>query len=172
MTGPQAKEIVDHWGERARRSQQAHYLVATRYSARQAALTLAIIVLTAFTGSTLLAALPTNNTQLKLALGGVSILAAALAGLDRSKRYLENAEKHRVAGAAWNGIVHTTEILGVQLPQEVPNIDAAVDALGKSIDAVTSSSPQIPERLFKRLNIDGTYIYDPRRRGFWQSVLG
>ena len=93
-------------------------------------------------------------------------------GFDRSKRYLENAEKHRVAGAAWNGIVHTTEILGVQLPETVADIDTTIETLGRTIDAVTSSSPQIPERLFKHLNIDGTYLYDPGRRSFWRSLLG
>ena|ERR1017187_3923869 len=160
MTGDEAKAIVDHWGCRARNSQKAHYLVATKYSRYQAYVTIGLVVLTAFTGSALFATLSNQNSNFQLALAILSVASAALAGFDRSQRFLENAEKHRQAGAAWTNVVQQTELLWEQLPTNPPqDLDSRIAAIGKQMDEVTAKSPQIPERVFRKCQIGQTYVF-------------
>lgn len=160
MTGDEAKAIIEHWGCRARNSQKAHYLVATMYSRYQAAITIGLVVLTAFTGSALFATVSNKNTNFQLALAVLSVVSAALAGFDRSQRFLENAEKHRQAGAAWTSVVQQTELLWERLPINPPlDLDLRIDAIGKQIDEVTAKSLQIPERVFRKCQIGQTYVF-------------
>lgn len=59
-----------------------------------------------------------------------------------------NAEKHRLAGAAWNPAVHRTELLAPRLPADAPDdIEAELQSISKQMDDITAQSPQIPEGL-------------------------
>jgi hypothetical protein len=159
MAVDEAKAMLWHWGRRARLSQQAHYWVATSYSRFQSRISALLIVLTVVTGSTLFATFSEKNAPFFLAGAILSMVSAAVAGFDRSQRYLENAEKHRQAGAAWTSIVQQTELLVEQLPDHPPT-EARIDAIGKQIDSVTAKSPQIPERVFNRFKIGETFVFD------------
>lgn len=172
MTGEEAKAILKMWGCRARGSQKAHYLVATRYSFRQDVVTIGIVILTAVTGSALFATLSNTDIRFKFALAVLAVVSAILAGFDRSKRYLENAEKHRQAGASWTDVVQRTEVLDAQLPTHSPaDVDRQIADIGKEIDDVTTKSPQIPERTFRRLGLDDTYSFRVNYASLFSRIL-
>ena len=171
MTGDEAKHVLDLWDCRARRSQKAHYLLATKYTFRQGLITFGLIVISATTGSALLVTLSANNRAVNLSLAIVSIVSAALAGLDRAKRYLENAEKHRVAGANWTPVLQAIEQLAAQLPAHPPvNVQDQLTQISQQMDDVTKKSPQIPERVFQRLEIDQCYMHPLPKAGLWARL--
>lgn len=158
MTGDEAEALLAYWGPRARKTEAAHYQVATEYSRRHDALTLLVVSLAAFTGSGLFATLSTKSARFKTVLAILSVIAALLAGLDRSLRYLERAEKHREAGSAWAAIVNETEELKPQLAAHPPEA-TRISSLAKLMNDITARSPYIPQRVFDRCGLGDTYMW-------------
>jgi hypothetical protein len=160
MTRADAEELLDrYWGKRARRSEEAHYFMATRYSTWNRGLSYAVVVIGVVTGSGLFATLSKQNGTLQLALAIASLVAAAIVGYQRSAQYAALSVDHQRSGADWGVIVNETEELRKEIQSRAPS-DARFDRLRKEMDAVTKRSPQIPERVFTRFKIDKTYMYD------------
>lgn len=159
MTRGEAEELLDkYWGPRAARSEEAHYCVATRYSARNRGLSYLVVVIGVVTGSGLFATLSKQNEKLQLALAVASLVAAAIVGYQRSAQYASLSVEHQKAGAEWGVIVNETEELRKQIETAHPS-DADFDRLRKEMDAVTKRSPQIPQHDFVRLKVGETYMY-------------
>src|SRR4051794_34138200 len=106
------RKLVELWGDRARRSEGAHYQTAARYSSTHTFLTLIAVALSAVTASGLFASNAHSDgasTAYNVTFGVLGIIAAIAAGVDRGQRYAERSEQHRAAGAGWAIIVNTTE---------------------------------------------------------------
>jgi hypothetical protein len=162
MTRADAEELLDkYWGPRARHSEEAHYYVATRYSARNRGLSYAVVVIGVVTGSGLFATLSKQNEKLQLTLAVASLVAAAIVGFQRSAQYAALSVEHQKAGAAWGAIVSETEQLRQEIESrsQAPN-DEAFDGLRKEMDAVTKGSPQIPQHYFDKFKVGQTYMYE------------
>ena len=164
MTGDEQLTLLQcYWGPRARTTEKVHYRIATTYAFFRNAISLAIVILSAFTASTLFATLSNTHSSWKIALAIVSILAAVLAGIDRSTGFATRAENHRRAGADWCPIVNSIERARAQLPQHpVPSAD--IDKIDAEMAETTKKSPYIPEHYFKRYKLGATYM-DPVSKG-------
>ena len=74
-----AENLLDcYWGPRARRSEEAHYFVATKFSAVNRGLSYAVVVFGVVTGSGLFATLSKQNKTLQLGLAVASLVAAGV----------------------------------------------------------------------------------------------
>ena len=159
MTRDDAERLLDCcWGPRARRSEIAHYVLATRFSARNRRLSYAAVVIGVVTGSGLFATLSKHNEKLQLGLAISSLVAAAIVAYQRSAQYAARSVEHQRSGADWGVIVNETEELRKQIGSRDPK-DAEFDRLRKEMDAVTKRSPQIPQWCFDKLKIGETYMY-------------
>jgi hypothetical protein len=159
MTRDDAEKLLDcYWGPRARRSEEAHYYVATRFSAFNRILSYTVVVLGVVTGSGLFATLSKQNEKLQLWLAIASLVAAAIVGYQRSAQFASRSVDHQRSGADWGVIVNETEELRKQVKSRDP-IDAEFDSLRKEMDTVTKTSPQIPQRYFTKFKIGETYMY-------------
>jgi hypothetical protein len=115
------------------------------------------IVLSSVTASGLFASRSTSGIY-HITFGALGIIAAIVAGLDRSQRYAERAEQHRVSGAGWAVIVNATEEL-VLRRKGAGLKDSDLDALRKRMDEVTQRSPQLPQSVFKDEHLERTYLF-------------
>jgi hypothetical protein len=162
VTRADAEELLDkYWGPRARRSEAAHYCLATRYSAWNRGLSYAVVVIGVVTGSGLFATLSKRNGTLQVILAVASLVAAAIVGYQRSAQYAALSVKHQRSGADWGGIANETEELRKEIQSRAPS-DAEFDRLRKEMDTVTKRSPQIPQRIFDEHNLGDTYMYAER----------
>jgi hypothetical protein len=157
-----ARKLLDSfWGPRARLSEEVHYRVATRYEKWNQRMSSAVILITAVTGSGLFATLSERSAWLHGALAGASVVAAMLAGYQRSLGYAAKSVEHQTAGANWGVIVNETEKLRQELRSRDPR-DSELEHLRRAMDTVTKQSPQIPEKDFAKEHIALTYLYEPR----------
>jgi hypothetical protein len=117
-------------------------------------------VLSSVTASGLFASRTTSGPY-HVTFGVLGILAAIVAGLDRSQRYAERGEQHRVAGAAWAVIVNETEEL--VLRRRVAGLsEHDLDALRKRMDETTQRSPSVPQGVFDEEKLEETYLFGDR----------
>jgi hypothetical protein len=164
-----ANDLVNLWGTRARRSEAAHYQIAASYLRRNQALSLAVVVLSAATGSGIFATLSTTAPKTaRVVFGVIALLAAVLAGITRSLRYGERAEENRQAGARWAPIVTSAEKLLARLAEPDPDGQVAtdIDALEGHMDDVAQHSPVIPQAFVKKNGIDTAYPWQPEPTGW------
>jgi hypothetical protein len=152
----QPADLVVHWAKRARRSESAHYQAAARLELWHSLLTGAAVVLSAVTASGLFASSKTSGGPYRVTFGVLGILAAVVGGLDRGQHFAERSEKHRQAGALWAVIVNNTEELSLAT-HKLTQRD--FDGLSKLMDDTTSKSPQLPQRIFIRSELEATYLY-------------
>ena len=154
-----AENLLDrYWGPRARRSEEAHYFVATRFSAVNRGLSYAVVVFGVVTGSGLFATLSKQNKTLQLGLAVASLVAAGIVAYQRSAEYAARSVDHQRSGADWGVIVNEIEELRKQIQSRDPK-DAELDRLRKEMDTVTKRSPQIPQYWFDKCKIGETYMY-------------
>lgn len=165
MTGSEEHTLLtEYWAPRARRTEAVHYRIATIYARFHDVLSLAIVVFSAVTASTLFANLSSTNASLKIAVATLSVVAAVLTGIDRSVGYAKRSEAHRRAGSDWCPIVNKTEEIIVQLPAH-PVTDDQIQSLETAMAETTNKSPYIPEHYFRKYGLAETYLVPmPRRR--------
>lgn len=108
------------------------------------------MVLSAVAGSTAFAAFGSGRGW-GIAVGVVSILAAATAGLQRALRWAELAENHREAGAGWDKLFNEMTLM------RSGDEELALQPLQKEIDTLVDKSPYIPEKFFEKLGLPETY---------------
>ncbi|MBV9872097.1 MAG: SLATT domain-containing protein [Frankiaceae bacterium] len=145
------------WATRARRSERAHYITAARYAKLHSLLTNAAVILSSVTASGLFAS-RSQSGWYYIGFGVLGIIAAIVAGIDRSQRYAEQAERHRVAGAGWSVLVNETEELALRRKTNGLK-ESDLDGLRKQMDDITGRSPSLPEWVFKGEDLEGTYLF-------------
>jgi hypothetical protein len=151
------RELVALWTLQARASQKVHYEIGSRLTSWNRALTLAVGLSSAFVGSSLFGLLNgTPSATWKLALACVSAAAAALVAIQHALGLEDEAARHRVAGSLWQRILNKATV-AMTYDGSDTRLSGAMVQLEQMIDDVVKESPQIPERRFNAVGLDGIY---------------
>jgi hypothetical protein len=139
--------LLANWGERATRSSEAHYELASRLSQANIRFGVPVVILTSFVGTSVFATLGRNvDLWLRIAVGMISVLAAVLASLQTFLRYGERAEKHRSAAELWAAVrreidqmlaLHPTYLASRGDPKQY------LDDLRRRMDEIAQQSPEM-----------------------------
>jgi hypothetical protein len=142
-----ARALVLEWIRRARDSQVRHYTMADQLTARGRRLGLAVIAITAATGTSAFLSLVAIavTPQMRILIGLTSLCAALLASLQTFLRYSERAELHRRAGARYGAVRRRLEAIHACDPfmHDLRDIDIVRDEL----DFIAQNAPHVPRRM-------------------------
>ncbi|MDR5766901.1 MULTISPECIES: SLATT domain-containing protein [unclassified Caballeronia] len=136
--------LVLAWIRRARESQIRHYTMADRLTRCGRRLGLAVIGITAATGTSAFLSLVTTavSPDVHVLIGMTSLSAAVLASLQTFLRYSERAELHRRAGAQYGAVRRRLEAIHAA---DVSLRDACVvDAVRDELDQIAQTAPHLP----------------------------
>ena len=136
--------LVLAWIRRARESQIRHYTMADRLTRCGRRLGLAVIGLTAATGTSAFLSLVATavSPDVHILIGMTSLSAAVLASLQTFLRYSERAELHRRAGAQYGAVRRRLEAIHAA---DVSLRDACVvDAVRDELDQIAQTAPHLP----------------------------
>jgi len=153
------KGVAKQWMFRVRRMQFAHYLAARRYSSYRLWLGCTVILLGAAVGlgSTAIASLEVSNQLwIKLLFGSLSVLSAAVAGIQTFLNYPELSEKHRVAGAKFANLKHKLELLVARQPFTAKQLTDELAKIERQWAKLRTGSPNVPQRVWDRIEAERT----------------
>ena len=143
-----SEKLMVDWFRRVRESQHIHYACGNYFSRLHSYLGIPTIVLTSAVGTAVFASLDKEGIgDFKILVGMVSILAAVLASLQTFLGYAERAEKHRLTGAGYAAIRRQLEMLKAFPPSNVEGLERALKEVKNGMDALASSSPEVPHRI-------------------------
>ncbi|WP_250475880.1 SLATT domain-containing protein [Caballeronia sp. GAFFF1] len=139
--------LVLTWIRRAREAQIRHYAMADRLSACARHLGLAVIAITALTGTSAFVSLVTLAVSpgLRVVVGLTSMSAAVLASLQTFLRYSERAELHRKAGARYGAVRRRLETIHVDGAREEAMF--SIDVVRDELDDIAQNAPHVPRRV-------------------------
>lgn len=144
--------LLQGWQKRARESQFSHYEAAKYFGALNYGLGIPVVVLTSSVGTTVFATLQKQvDMRTQIAVGGVSVLAAILASLQTFLRFGDRAGKHRSIGAQYGAVRRRIESLLVLPPSDRGEPKQILEDLRGSLDSLAEASPDIPQRIWKRV---------------------
>lgn len=144
-----AQALLSGWMRRARDAQVRHYAMADRLSAYGRRLGLAVIGITALTGTSSFLSLATNAVapELRVVVGLTSMGAAVLASLQTFLRYTERADLHRRAGARYGAVRRRLEAMHVR---DVSGRETAeMTAVRAELDGIAQDAPPVPRRAMR-----------------------
>ena len=139
--------LVLEWIRRARESQIGHYSMADRLTACGRRLGLAVIGITAATGTSAFLSLVATavSPDVRIVIGMTSLSAAVLASLQTFLRYGERAELHRRAGAQYGAVRRRLEAIHAADPRA--HDPCALDAVRDELDHIAQNAPHLPRRV-------------------------
>jgi hypothetical protein len=138
------ESLLLRWLKRTRESSFVHYIAEERYRQLHYAIGVPAAILAAGVGTSVFVTLEkTTDTQIKILIGMVSILAAILTGLQTFLRYSERADRHRKAASDYSSIRREIEqtLVFAHAPHDV-------DHIRKRIDDITSGAPNVTPRMW------------------------
>ncbi|MEO1390603.1 MAG: SLATT domain-containing protein [Cyanobacteria bacterium J06634_6] len=137
------EELLESWYRRLRNSQFAHYESAKSFARIHYWLGIPSVLLSTLIGTSIFATLGESvETNLRLAAGLVSVLAAGLTSLQTFLKLSEKSEKHRSAAARYGSLRREIEeLLSLQSLNE-----SSAASLREAIDRLAEESPSIPNR--------------------------
>lgn len=100
-----------------------------------------------------------TSNELKLLLGLLSILAAALAGLQTFLGYSERAERHRVASARYASVRRQLEVIAATSSFSEHELTAKLGAIQQELDSCAEGAPHVPKSIELRVKEE----IEPRR---------
>jgi hypothetical protein len=155
--------LLADWGERATRSSEAHYDLASRLAQDNIRFGVPVVILTSLVGTSVFASIGrTVDIWLRIGIGMISVLAAVLASLQTFLRFGERAEKHRSAAELWASIrreidemlaLHPTYLASRGDPQKY------LDDLRRRMDEIAQQSPEMGAKGLWR--VQRRYAIDP-----------
>jgi hypothetical protein len=147
--------ILQQWYNGIRISHRAHYEAARQFEVRNLYLGVPIIILTAASGTSILATLGAEtDVRAKALIGGLSILASILASLQTFLRYSEMAERHKTVATKYGILRRELDEL-MLTPQEGKSLKPEfITDFRKRWDAVDEESPSIPDKIRQRITTE------------------
>jgi hypothetical protein len=144
------RSLVLNWLDRARESQRRHYAMADQLTARGRRLGLAVIGITAATGTSAFLSLVATavSPDLRVVIGLTSMSAAVLASMQTFLRYSERAELHRRAGARYGAVRRRLEALHAAHPQTADRRD--IEVVREELDYIAQNAPHVSRRIVER----------------------
>jgi hypothetical protein len=139
----QKAELLQSWQLRCDAAQAGHYYSAAEFQRWHFRLGVPVVVLSAVVGSSVLAT--ANETEsslgLKLCVGILSLVAAALSASQMFLRYGERSERHRQAGVAYSALKREIEEI---MTYPDTDLDECISDIRKRWDALNADCPTIP----------------------------
>lgn len=148
--------------------QIAHYSSARAFHNRHLwlgvpSVILGVVVSTSIFSSISKAETTSYSTWLVILIGLLSVIAAALSGLQTFFKFSELAEKHRIAGAKYAHIKHEIELLATFLPTKDSELIALLQKIEGEWGKCRQESPNIPDSLWAVTEKNLTYeIHDEK----------
>jgi hypothetical protein len=146
---PEVLGLLEDWRNRANASQRCYYLMAERLRHRNYQLGIPVVVVSTVIGTTVFATLQrTPNTTVRLIVGSIAVLAAALAGLQTFLRSSELAVQHG-ATADWYASIRRDIEQQLATPVGLRR-DAreVLDAIRKEMNRAATKAPELNETLW------------------------
>jgi hypothetical protein len=142
-------ELLKEWFRRIRESQFAHYEAAKSLLRKKYLLGIPVVLLTAFTGTSVFATLSSKpNIHFQVLVGCVSVLAAVLASLQLFLHHQERAEKHRSVAGRYGSLRREIEKL---LASSQSHFEKdKLDLLKEKIDYLSEEAPEISPKIWKK----------------------
>jgi hypothetical protein len=149
-----ATALLSKWHKRARINQLQHYEAADYYSKAHNAIGIPVVILSSIVGTTVFATLQKQvDVRIQIAVGALSVIAAVLTALQTFLRYSERAEKHRSTAAAYAVVRHRLERV-TNTPVTIrPPLKELIDAISGQVDSLSQSAPNVPERVWRRVQV-------------------
>lgn len=152
----QTEALINRWGQRARRTERAHYQAANRFTRLNTLFTFAVVSLSTFAGSGVFATIRNRSEVWSIALGVVAVFSAILAAFQRHRGYEGLAAQHRAAGSGWSAILDRVEQVQAGYSED-PVTPEVIEELRRAMQDLVSKSPEIPKTFFERNRIEETY---------------
>jgi hypothetical protein len=159
-------DLLSDWERRAAASSETHYQIAGRLSKANVRLGVPVVILTTFIGTSVFATLEENvATEFRIAVGGLSAVAAVLASLQTFLRLAERSEKHRASAELWAAVrreiaemvaLHPTYLASRGDPKSY------LDDLRRRMDEISAQSPEMGDRHWGRAQGRYGLTYEPR----------
>ncbi len=131
---------------------QAHYDASVREANTGKWLGAAVIVSTAFVGTSIFANAAQNNPTFTIILGLISFLAAVLSGLQTFFKFSENAELHKTAAAGYERLRAQLDLFLLRYAtMDESKREAAMaefEKIAGQLDDLQSKSPTIPDKIY------------------------
>jgi hypothetical protein len=150
---PKTEALLEDWHARAMAARASHYALASRLRVRNLLIGVPSVLFSSVVGTSLFATLTQEdvNKTLRIVIGTVSFLAAALAALQTFFRFHERAERH-VLAADWYSAIRRDLAEVIALPsdqREQPK--ECLDRLRKEMNKVGQQAPEIDEHVWAKM---------------------
>lgn len=143
------EELLQDWYRRARENQFAHYEAIKPLSSANYKLGIPVAVLSGLVGTSIFATLQEEaDVGFRIGVGIVSVLVAVLSSLQTFLRLSERAEKHRAVAVRYGGLRRELE---TAIAKGGPYEEKLVEGLREKLDSISSESPEIPDRVWKKV---------------------
>lgn len=147
--------VLQQWYKGIRILHRAHYEAARQFEVRNLYLGVPIIILTAASGTSILATLGVEtDVKAKIIIGGLSIVASILASLQTFLRYSEMAEKHKTVATKYGILRRELDELILIPPKGKSLKPEFITDFRKRWDAIDEESPSIPDKIRERITAE------------------
>lgn len=144
---PTIESVLRDWHRRARESQWAHYEAERRLLRGHYLIGLPLIVLSAFTGTSIFASIATNPSRAFKTIVGFTALAGAILGaLQTFLRSSDRAGAHRSAATDYSDLRRRLEVL---LATDTNPNNEAVEQVRSRLGELAARSPAIDPRVWR-----------------------
>lgn len=144
----QSMDLLKQWQNGIRIWHIAHIRSATYYESRGRLLGVIVIVLSTLVGTSIFADIQDSlGPYWKIVTGFMSALAAVLASIQTFMKYMELAEKHKVAAQKFGTLRREAELYLVSTPQ---NVESTLTALREKWSTLEQESPNPPQRIYDK----------------------
>jgi hypothetical protein len=151
---PAIEKLAKDWFRRCRESQMIHYEYGSVLERRHLYFGISAIVLSTIVGTAVFSTWESAAIDgwLRVLLGLLSMISAAVAALQTFLNLLDRAAKHKAAGANYGAIRRELELLKTIPPETEDKIKEALEAIKSRMDELTASVPGIPSRFKQRID--------------------
>ncbi len=149
------ENLLADWRTRAQRSKIAHYKAAVRFGRRHVLLGVPVVVLIAIVGTAVFATLKERpETWIQITIGLVSILAAALAGMQTFFNYSNRAIIHRTAAAKYGSVQREIEEVLMFFSEDAKILQTPVGRIRRRMDELAESCIDCPQDIWRNADAE------------------
>lgn len=162
------KELLRGWLLHAHKGRDRHDLAARRCDQHRYVLGIPATIASAIVGTGVFAALQESPSRsVQIVVGALAVLAAILTSVQAFLDLGARAERHRMAGVKYKGIIRRLEQLGVGTITELGMEAPVVTELRESLDRLEEEMPVVPPVVFDAVEVkyrEQTFIDSVIRR--------
>jgi hypothetical protein len=167
MTDPsKLTELLALWSHRQRCNQKAHYFMSEKLG--QNAFWSGVIT-ALFSGAVglllILKARFNMPDSIVQVAAGVSILSSVIGTIVTSAKWSEKASQHHAAGAAYGAALRRIQQTLAVPPSSQEDLQKALTEIREAIDAIPSTAPGIPTKIWKKVPKELTPDNDTKQNG-------